>query len=315
MTVREFWDWWTDDPWFARPKASSDIHRRERTKSFVARYGRLTLTAVDDQVVADWLRSGVGYASVMGARSMFNDAASIKAGRLVDRNPFEQLRLTRGPGRRHQQPPSERRLWEIVTAAREVQPSLAAWLQVAAFTGLRPGELDALRWDRILWERDRILVAEQFSAATRRFDTPKNHRQRLAPLTAPAREALESLPRTGEFCFVPTRGRHWTPSSRAYHWKAIRAAAGWNGTLYLATRHFAGWYMVNELLMSSEDVAIALGHTDGGDLVRRLYGHRDQHDALDRVVEAYAKRVSGIGVQVRFGSRAASVSTSPTTRH
>jgi hypothetical protein len=36
--------------------------------------------------------------------------------------------------------------------------------------------------------------------------------------------------------------------------------------------HFAGWYMVNELEMSSEDVAIALGHQDGGNLVRRLYG-------------------------------------------
>ncbi len=51
-------------------------------------------------------------------------------------------------------------------------------------------------------------------------------------------------------------------SSRAYHWKAVRAAAGWEGSLYLATRHFAGWYMVNELEMSSEDVAIALA-TEG----------------------------------------------------
>ena len=34
--------------------------------------------------------------------------------------------------------------------------------------------------------------------------------------------------------------------------------------------------MVNELEMSSEDVAIALGHEDGGNLVRRLYGHREQ---------------------------------------
>jgi hypothetical protein len=40
---------------------------------------------------------------------------------------------------------------------------------------------------------------------------------------------------------------------------------------------FAGWYMVNVLDLPSEDVAIALGHTDGGELVRRLYGHRD-HD-------------------------------------
>jgi hypothetical protein len=46
--------------------------------------------------------------------------------------------------------------------------------------------------------------------------------------------------------------------------------------------------MVNELEMPPEDVAIALGHQDGGNLVRRLYGHRDKGRALDRIVDAYA---------------------------
>ena len=49
--------------------------------------------------------------------------------------------------------------------------------------------------------------------------------------------------------------------------------------------------MVNELEMFSEDVAIALGHQDGGNLVRRLYSHRDKGRALDRIVGAYAARV------------------------
>ena len=40
----------------------------------------------------------------------------------------------------------------------------------------------------------------------------------------------------------------------------------------------------------SEDVAIALGHQDGGNLVRRLYGHRDKGRALDRIVGVYAAR-------------------------
>lgn len=65
--------------------------------------------------------------------------------------------------------------------------------------------------------------------------------------------------------------------------------ADWKGDLYLATRHFAASYMVNELQMPAEDVAIALGHTDGGELVRRLYGHRDVDKALDRVVAAFER--------------------------
>lgn len=182
--------------------------------------------------------------------------------------------------------------------ARELSgPSFAGWLQVAAFTGLRPGELDALRWERIDFQGSRIDVAQQFNAATRKLDTPKNHLRRQAPLTAHARDALEGLAREGEFCFVSLRGDHWTPSSRAYHWKAVRAATGWQHSLYLATRHFAGWYMVNVLEMPSEDVAIALGHQDGGNLVRRLYGHRDNNRALDRIVGAYESAANGGGRQ------------------
>lgn len=291
VTVHEFWERWTTDPLFARPKESSDIRRRERTKTFVERYSEIPIARVGDEIVAEWLAGGGRVGSVRGLCSMFNDAASVKAGRLIDRNPFEKLGISNGKGRRDQQPPTEQKVWKIIECARSLAcPSFAAWLQVAAFTGLRPGELDALRWERVAFDRARIVVAEQFNAATRTFDTPKNHLRREAPLTSQARSALLELPREGEFCFVPLRGQHWTPSSRAYHWKAVRAAAGWEGSLYLATRHFAGWYMVNELEMPSEDVAIALGHQDGGNLVRRLYGHRDKRRALDRIVGAYAAR-------------------------
>lgn len=242
VTVREFWERWTTDPLFARPKESSDIRRREQTKGFVERYGDLPIAWVGDEVVAAWLAGGGRAGSVQGLSSMFNDAASVKAGRLVDRNPFQKLGISRGKGRRDQQPPTEQKMWEIIEHARNlVCPSFAAWLQVAAFTGLRLGELDALRWERVDFDRARIVVAEQFSAATRRFDTPKNHQRREAPLTAHARDALAGLPCESEFCFVSMRGEHWTPSSRAYHWKAVRAAAGWSGSLYLATGHFAGW--------------------------------------------------------------------------
>jgi len=187
-------------------------------------------------------------------------------------------------------------VWRIIRCAQELaSPSFAAWLQVAAFTGLRPGELDALRRINVDLARSRIRVTEQFSAATRTLTSPKNGQTREAPLTEPAREAIVSLPVEGEFCFAPIRGAHWSAASRAYHWKAVRAAAGWSGSLYLATRHFAGWYMVNELELPSEDVAIALGYTDGGELVRKLYGHRDHERALDRVMAAY-DRVATLGL-------------------
>jgi integrase len=60
--------------------------------------------------------------------------------------------------------PSEEQVWKLIRCSREMaSPSFAAWLRVAAFTGLRPGELDALRRANVNLGRSRILVVEQFS--------------------------------------------------------------------------------------------------------------------------------------------------------
>jgi integrase len=84
---------------------------------------------------------------------------------------------------------------ELIRCAHELSsPSFAGWLQVAAFTGLRPGELDALRRANVDLDRGRIRVVEQFNAKTRTFTPPKNGLAREAPLTEPAREAIVALP-------------------------------------------------------------------------------------------------------------------------
>jgi hypothetical protein len=83
------------------PSESSDIRRRELTKSFAERYGDVPIIQVGDEIVADWLTGGGRAGPVQGLCSMFNDAASVKAGRLIDHNPFQEARhLTRqGPTR------------------------------------------------------------------------------------------------------------------------------------------------------------------------------------------------------------------------
>ncbi len=67
--------------------------------------------------------------------------------------------------------------------------------------------------------------------------------------------------------------------------------------------------IIDVLDLPSEDAAIALGHTDGGELVRRLYGHRDHDRALDRVAAAYEQTASftqmQLGIDVGITSQAA----------
>lgn len=291
VTVSDFWERWTTDPLFQRPKASTNVHNAERTRDFAKRHANVPLRLVTDQAVGEWLAGGKRNGTVPALRAMFNDAMSPKAGRLIDRNPFAKLGISRGPGRRYQQPPAEGTVRDLIRAARDLSgPSFAGWLQVAAFTGMRPGELDALRWDRVDFEAGSIQVTEQWSQASRQFTLPKNGLTREAILTPAAREALLGLAQESDFCFVSLRGGHWTAPARAYHWKAIRAQVGYTGSLYLATRHFAGWYMRNVLRQDSEDVAVALGHTDGGELVRTLYGHLDADAARGRIRAAYEAR-------------------------
>ena len=298
VTVGEWWQRWTTDPLFARPKRSTMMLYAERTRPFAKAHWDLPLQRVTDQESAAWLAGGKRNGEVPSLRVMFNDAGSAKAGRLVQGNPFAELGISRGAGRANQTPPNEEMVTRIIAAARELtSPDFAAWLQFAAYTGMRPGEIDALDVASIDFVGQRVQVVEQYNSKVREFTLPKRG-VREAPLTRLAAEALRSLPlterepvkiqgRQRRFVFVNFQGAHWTASGRAYHWKATKAAAGWQHSLYLATRHFAGWYMVNVLEMPSEDVAIALGHADGGELVRRLYGHRDKNLALDRVVEAY----------------------------
>jgi len=133
VTLAAFWSRWTTDPLFARPKQSTNIHNRERTKAFVERYGSRPMDAIEDVVVAEWLAGGVRNGTVPALRAMFNDAASAKGGRLVSRNPFARLGISRSAGRRHEQPPSEEQVWKLIRCARELAPSFAAWLQVAAY--------------------------------------------------------------------------------------------------------------------------------------------------------------------------------------
>ena len=64
----------------------------------------------------------------------------------------------------------------------------------------------------------------------------------------------------------------------------MRCSAGLgNVDLYTATRHYFGWYAWNVLELDARDIALHFGHQDGGELVRKKYGHPDARLARERV--------------------------------
>ena len=68
----------------------------------------------------------------------------------------------------------------------------------------------------------------------------------------------------------------------------MRCAVGLgNVPLYLATRHWFGWFALNVLDLPPHVIALQLGDQDGGRLVRELYGHPDAALARERTRQAF----------------------------
>jgi integrase len=289
MTVQAWWELWTTHPMFQRPKASSNLTNRDMTRPFVNTYGHMLLAHVDHQTVSEWLLAGGSSSAAKFLRTMFSDAMSVRAGRLLSSNPFSGV-VVPSRGNADQDPPSIETVWRLIEAARELAPpGFAAWLQVACFTGMRTCELDGLSWDRVDLEAGWIIVDREFCSRSMTFQKPKNGKPRRVPIHPPAHEVLVALPREAEWVFVNTQRGHWRRSARQWYWDQVRVRVGFTGSLYLATRHFYGSFAVNELRLPFEDVAAALGHTDRGMLCRALYGHFDDDRALERVKEAFRR--------------------------
>lgn len=288
-TVASFAARWTTD--FPRPKASTNQHNAERVAEFARLHARTAMTdiaakAVDQYLSGQPLRRN----RVPALRAMFNDA---RRRGIVTQNPFANLGLPTPRGNRDRPPPSQEQIAVMLEHAWNLTPpSFAGWLQVATSTGMRPGELDAIQWNAVNLEQGEAVVKVQWSAATRELTLPKNGRTRVIAITPPALDALLRLPRESEWVFTTLRGTHYTPSSRSFHWNRVRAAAGLHDfSLYRATRHYAASYLYNVLDLPAEDVAIQLGHRDGGQLVREVYGHRDEARARDRIKRAWAAEI------------------------
>jgi integrase len=72
-----------------------------------------------------------------------------------------------------------------------------------------------------------------------------------------------------------------------YYWRRARTAAGCTDLVFHSLRHYcASWLL--DLGASPLDIALQLGHRDGGRLVQQLYGHPDDAIARDRL-----RRIAG----------------------
>jgi integrase len=118
----------------------------------------------------------------------------------------------------------------------------------AAMTGLRQGELLALRWSDVDWTANRVRVAESFTRGA--FDSPKSHRGRSVPMADRLAGELERhFQRShyrGDHHLVfahPTTGHVLDASKVRKRFRAALARAGVRDLTFHELRHTFGTQM------------------------------------------------------------------------
>jgi integrase len=155
----------------------------------------------------------------------------------------EQLAVTAAAGAHRGPQPADLDAGETEWRAREDAQD-AELFRMAAFTGLRLGELLALRWEDVDIDARRLVVQRAVSAGVE--GPTKSWQARFIPLADPAADAFAWLLARGHYTqrdnyvFCSRLGRRLDGSAVRRRFKRARDAAGLRPLRFHALRHAAG---------------------------------------------------------------------------
>lgn len=288
LTCGDFAARWLNE--YARPAAATRRTYRYAVATFAADFARTRVADVGRPTARAWaLRQP--QSNVRAVRAMFNDA--INDGLHPGPNPFANLRLEQPRGRKDLVALTQDELHALADCALQVHgdygPTFRAMILFAGYVGLRPGELFAL--ERRDVAHDEVAIRQNLDG-TGQLKLPKNNRTRVVTLPPPARDALLDVPTRIDvpWLFVTRNGRQYKRSGLLWYWNPVRSVFGRPGMDFYELRHFCATHLL-ELGVAHADVAVQLGHTDGGALVMSTYGHPSEDLARERLKRAFAANV------------------------
>jgi len=252
-------------------------------RPFVAKFGSMRIDRLDEDDLIAWCATQPGNV-VEGARSMFSWAVQA---RRIKHNPITHVPSRRGDGRKDLLVISTEDLNGLVVAAENCRPGLmglrlGVLLILLAYSGMRPSEAFALRPEHLDLERRRIDLDWQSDdrGVPQRL---KNSRKRRIVMDPEVHAALERLLlhiHADDLLFRTVKGTAFNTKSKwTYYWDPIRKCAGLGSMDVYELRHYCATMLIDNGA-APEDIARQFGHSDGGTLIRQLYGHPD--DELTR---------------------------------
>jgi integrase len=274
--------WLTVGTW----KESTRRHYEERTKSFAEEHGKKKLGAINRSIARDFVAahpSCHACLSGMFGAALYEDDEH--GNPLLQHNPFAKL-VKQTAKRRDLQ--SEWLTAEDVAALEETAfRTVGAWaagmVRFAAETGVRPGELFVIEHTDLHHE-DGVAVDPPGGRVEDADRRPAQERPRAGD-RAVSRGRCRGRRRRGTGLLEPPR----RPVLEQHLVLLLAPDPGGrrparDGLLRAPTllRHAPA----RGRALSDRDVAEQLGHTDGGELVRKVYGHPSKRKALGRIRRA-----------------------------
>jgi integrase len=253
-------------------------------------FGERSIESITTEEIEPWRRSLTGLSNrsknklLIQLHGIFRRAQTVWA---LPVNPLARVEKhpMRPSGNIHVFSPEE--VWILARAA-DSEQDRAIYL-TAAFTGLRMGELLALRWRDVDFAGSTIRVRASWAAG--QLTTPKSGKVRAVPLAPDVATALASVGRRkhwvgdDDLVFAGEAGGHLDGSALRRRYKAALVAAELRSLRFHDLRHTFGTRMIAKA--DIRRVQEWMGHADVQTTMRYLhYAPRDEDAAL--VAEAFA---------------------------
>jgi integrase len=299
QTCHDFSFRWLEE--WPRPAVSTNRHYAIAMRRFREAFGDELLGEVERADARTWAL-GVPRNVSKACGTMYQDAMNVG---LVTLNPFANLRLPATEKTAEVAPPSLEEFRQLVNACTihgGYAAEIRALITFTAWTGLRAAEVAGLEWEDV---GDEYILVRRAEKSDGTFGMPKSGKEREIVYFQAAR-VLDQVPRRAgsRKVFHSLTGEDLNKGNLYNAWKAVRdnsgttmgrADADIKPLRFHDLRHFCATQLL-ERGNSHSDVAIQLGHQDGGQLVMARYGHPDEDAARARL------RANDAGFAAEIGS-------------
>lgn len=286
--VEQWGRMWLSD--YAREAPATRLVYRQAVKKITSAIGNERMGDVGRakarKLALGWPRNVSAVAGTMWADALRDG--------ICRENPWTNMRIPQSRGRKDIQPLTEKELHELAHTAQRVHKDYGAEARaiilVLGYTGIRPGELCALKHEDLDLANSEIHIRRSRDV-TGAEKAPKNGKHRVITIPPVALSALKTLfPNPDGYVFHTQRGKRFSKANLSYFWRPIKTAwieQGQHSLDLYSLRHCCAT-MLLERGMDAATVAVQLGHTDGGSLVLERYGHPSAERARDRLKMAWA---------------------------